>query len=335
MVKVGILGATGYTGIELVKILSRHPLVEIVFATSDTHAGKKLSDAFPCPYNIPLIEHNTAPLDKIDAAFLALPYGASTDFAKRALAAGARVIDLSADFRLHDATSYPKWYGFEHHSPELLAQAVYGMPELHREEIKTAKLVGNPGCYPTGVILGLAPIVRAGAASGTIIVDSKSGVSGAGRKASLSNSFVEVNENFAPYKIGRVHQHMAEMEQELQAIAPKTNLIFSPHLLPVNRGILSTMYIQLNNGWNDKTLRDLYTETYHAEPFIRILPNGQIASIAHSNYTNYCHISIHHVSEVGQAIICSSIDNLVKGASGQAVQNMNLMFGIEETTALV
>ncbi len=335
MIKVGILGATGYTGIELVKILARHPQVEIKFATSDSYAGKKLSDAFPCPYDIPLVAHDAAPLEEVDLAFLALPYGASTDFTKRALDAGARVIDLSADFRLHDATQYPKWYGFEHHAPELLAQAVYGMPELHREKIKAAKLVANPGCYPTGVILGLAPIVRAGASGGAIIVDSKSGVSGAGRKASLSNSFVEVNENFAPYKIGRVHQHMAEMEQELQAIAPNTKLIFSPHLLPVNRGILSTMYVQLNNGWNDKTLRDLYTETYHAEPFIRILPSGQIASIAHSNYTNYCHISIHHVAEVNQVIICASIDNLVKGASGQAVQNMNLMFGIEETTALL
>jgi N-acetyl-gamma-glutamyl-phosphate reductase len=335
MIKAGIIGASGYSGIELVKILGRHDNVEIRFATSDTHAGKKLSEAYPCPYDIPLIARDAAPLDQVDVVFLALPYGVSTEYAKRALTAGARVIDFAADFRLHDASKYPKWYGFEHRAPELLAQSVYGIPELHREEIKQTKLVGNPGCYPTGVILGLAPIVRSGAASGTIIVDSKSGVSGAGRKASLSNSFVEVNENFAPYKIGRVHQHVAEMEQELQAISPKINLIFSPHLLPVNRGILSTMYVQLNNGWNDKSLRDLYAETYHVEPFIRILPNGQIASIAHSNYTNYCHISIHLIPDVGQAIICSSIDNLVKGASGQAVQNMNLMFGFEETTALV
>ncbi len=335
MIRVGIFGVTGYTGIELVKILAWHPQAQIAFATSDSYVGKKLSDAFPCAYDIPLIAHDAAPLDQIDAAFLALPHGASTDFAKRALNAGARVIDLSADFRLHDAAAYKKWYGLDHHAPELLPQAVYGLPEIHRAKIKGAKLIANPGCYPTSVILGLAPILRAGASDGTIIVDAKSGVSGAGRKATLSNSFVEVNENFAPYNIGRTHRHLSEMEQELQAIDARTSLIFSPHLLPVNRGILSTMYVNLNDGWNDETLRDLYVETYHNEPFVRILPSGQVASLAHSNHTNYCTISIHHVAAVGQAIVCASIDNLIKGASGQAVQNMNLMFGIEETTGLL
>lgn len=335
MVRVGILGVTGYTGVELVKILTRHPKAEIAFATSDSYVGKKLSDAFPCAYDIPLIAHDTAPFGQIDIVFLALPHGASADYAKRAFDAGLRVIDLSADFRLHDAAVYKKWYGLDHHAPELLAHAVYGLPEIHREKIKDTRLVANPGCYPTSVILGLAPILRAGASNGTVIVDSKSGVSGAGRKATLSNSFVEVNENFAPYNIGRVHRHLPEMEQELQAIDVRSSLIFSPHLLPVNRGILSTMYIKLNNGWNEKMLHDVYTETYHAEPFVHVLPSGQMVSLAHSNYTNYCTISIHHIAEVGQAIICASIDNLIKGASGQAVQNMNLMSGIEETTALL
>ncbi len=335
MIRAGIFGATGYTGVELVKILARHPQAEIKFATSDTYVGKKLSDAYPCPYDIPLVAHAAAPLDAIDVAFLALPHGAAAEYAKRALDAGARVVDLSADFRLKDAAAYEKWYGAKHHAPELLPQAVYGLPELHREKIQRAKLVANPGCYPTSVILGLAPIVRAGASDGTIIVDSKSGVSGAGRKATLGNSFVEVNENFAPYNIGRVHRHLSEMEQELQELRESAQLIFSPHLLPVNRGILSTLYVRLNDGWNEKSLRDLYTETYHAEPFVRILPSGALASIAHSNYTNYCHLSIHHVAEVGQAIICASIDNLVKGASGQAVQNMNLMFGVGETIGLL
>ncbi|MBI3536448.1 MAG: N-acetyl-gamma-glutamyl-phosphate reductase [Chloroflexi bacterium] len=335
MIRVGIFGATGYTGVELVKILMRHSRVEIKFATSDTYVGKKLSDAYPCPYDLELIAHDAARLDAIDVAFLALPHGAAADYARRALNAGARVIDLSADFRLRDLATYEKFYGAAHHAPNLLPQAVYGLPELYREKIKPAQLIANPGCYPTSVILGLAPIVRAGATNETIIVDSKSGVSGAGRKASLTNSFVEVNENFAPYNIGRVHRHLPEMEQELQAIAPKTNLIFSPHLLPVNRGILSTMYVKLNNGWNEKSLRDLYAETYHAEPFVRVLPSGVMNSIAQSNYTNYCHISIHHIAEVGHAILCASLDNLIKGASGQAVQNMNLMFGFEETTALV
>jgi len=335
MIRVGIFGATGYTGIELVKILARHPQAQIAFATSDSYEGKKLSDAFPCPYDIPLVAHDAAPLDQIDVAFLALPHGASADFAKRVLDAGARVIDLSADFRLHDAAAYKKWYGLDHHAPELLPQAVYGLPELHREEIKRTRLTANPGCYPTSVILGLAPILRAGASEGTIIVDSKSGVSGAGRKPTLTVHFVEVNENLAPYNIGRVHRHLSEMEQELKEVNAKASLIFSPHLLPVSRGILSTMYVRLDDGWDEERLRDLYAETYHAEPFVRILPSGQLATLTHSNYTNYCTISIHHVAEVGQAIICTSIDNLVKGASGQAVQNMNLMFGLDETMGLL
>lgn len=335
MIRVGIVGATGYTGIELVKILARHPEVSIDFATSDSYVGKKLSDAFPCAFDLPLIAHEAAPLERADVVFLALPHGASADFAKRALDAGARVIDLSADFRLHDAAAYQKWYGLAHHVPELLPQAVYGLPEIHRAEIAKTKLVANPGCYPTSVILGLAPVLRADASHGTIIVDSKSGVSGAGRKPSLTTHFVEVYDNFAPYSIGRVHRHLSEMEQELQAIDSQVKLVFSPHLLPVNRGILSTMYVNLNDGWDEQRLRDLYAETYLAEPFVRLLPPGQIATLAHSVYTNYCVISIHPVPEVGQAIVCASIDNLVKGASGQAVQNMNLLFGCAETTGLL
>lgn len=335
MIRVGIFGATGYTGIELVKIFARHRQAEIKFTTSDSYVGKKLSDAFPCHYDIPLVAHDAASLSEIDIAFLALPHGASADYAKRVLDAGARVIDLSADFRLHDAAAYKKWYGLDHHAPELLPSAVYGLPEIHRAQIKDAKLIANPGCYPTSVILGLAPILHAGASDGTIIVDSKSGVSGAGRKPTVTVHFVEVNENLSPYNIGRAHRHLSEMEQELKAVNEKASLIFSPHLLPVSRGILSTMYVRLNNGWNEKSLREVYMETYHAEPFIRILPSGQTATLTHSNFTNYCTISIHHVEEVGQAIICASIDNLIKGASGQAVQNMNLMFGFDETNGLI
>jgi N-acetyl-gamma-glutamyl-phosphate reductase len=282
-----------------------------------------------------LIAHDDAPLGRIDVAFLALPHGASAEVARHVLNAGACVIDLSADFRLRDAAAYEKWYGGKHHAPDLLSQAVYGLPELHRDRIKDAKLIANPGCYPTGVLLGFAPILRAGASEGTLIVDSKSGVSGAGCKPSLTTHFVEVHENFSPYNIGRTHRHLAEMEQELQAIDPRASLIFSPHLLPVNRGILSTMYVPLRNGWSDKSLHALFVETYQAEPFVRVLPAGQTASLAHSVHTNLCAVSIHAVADTRHAIICSSIDNLVKGASGQAVQNLNLMFGIEETTALL
>ncbi len=335
MIRVGIFGASGYTGVELVKILARHPEAQIAFATSDSYVGKKMSDAFACHYDIPFVAHDAAPLDAIDVAFLALPHGASADYGKRVLAAGARVIDLSADFRLHDAAAYKKWYGLEHHAPELLPQAVYGLPEIHREQIKPSKLIANPGCYPTSVILGLAPILRAGASDGTIIVDSKSGVSGAGRKPTLTVHFVEVNENLSPYNIGRVHRHLSEMEQELKEIRETASLIFSPHLLPVSRGILSTMYVRLKEGWDDASLRAIYADAYRAEPFVRVLPSGQTATLAHSVNTNYCTISLHYIAEVEQAIICASIDNLIKGASGQAVQNMNLMFGCPETTGLL
>lgn len=335
LIQVGIYGASGYTGVELVKIFARHPQVNIAFATSDAYVGKKMSDAFPCHFDLPFVAHDAAPLDAIDIALLALPHGASAEYATRALDAGARVIDLSADFRLRDATAYKKWYGLDHHAPELLPQAVYGLPELHRARIKNAKLVANPGCYPTSVILALAPIWRAGATDATVIVDSKSGVSGAGRKPTLTVHFCEVNENLAPYNIGRVHRHLSEMEQELQAINARASLVFSPHLLPVTRGILSTMYVRLNAGWDEKRLRDLYVETYRDEPFVKILPSGQIATLAHSVNTNFCTISLHYLADVQQAIICASIDNLIKGASGQAVQNMNVMFGVEETMGLL
>lgn len=335
MINVGIVGASGYTGIELVKILARHPETRLAFATSDSYVGKKLSDAFPCAFDVPLIAHEAAPLDQADVVFLALPHGASADYAKRAIDAGSRVVDLSADFRLHDAAIYKKWYGLDHHAPELLPEAVYGLCEIHRDAIKDARLIANPGCYPTSVILGLAPLLRAGATGDTVIVDSKSGVSGAGRKPSLTTHFVEVYDNFAPYNIGRVHRHLSEMDQELQAIAPGTALIFSPHLLPVNRGILSTMYVRLKDGWDEQKIRARYDAAYRDEPFVRLLPPGQVASLAHSTYTNYCVISLHPVPDVQQIIVCASIDNLIKGASGQAVQNMNLMFGCSETTALL
>ena len=335
MIQVGIYGASGYTGIELIKIFARHPQVEIVFATSDSYVGKKMSDVFPCHFDTPLIAHDDAPLDKIDVAFLALPHGASTDYAKRVLAAGKRVIDLSADFRLHDASVYKKFYGLDHHAPELLGDAVFGSPELHRAKIKDAKLVANPGCYPTSVILGLSPLLRADASAGTIIVDSKSGVSGAGRKPTLTVHFCEVNENLSPYNIGRVHRHISEMEQELKEINGTASLIFSPHLLPVTRGILSTMYVRLKDGWTEDALRDLYSQAYKDEPFVKLLPKGQTATLAHSVNTNYCTISIHYIADVQQAIICASIDNLIKGASGHAVQNMNVMFGLTETMGLL
>jgi|YNPNPStandDraft_1061719.scaffolds.fasta_scaffold17988_6 N-acetyl-gamma-glutamyl-phosphate reductase len=334
-VRVGIIGATGYTGYELLRILRRHPAAEIGFCTSESYAGQRYREVFACPYDYPLIAVEEAPLGEVDVVFLCLPHGVSAPVVRRTLEAGARAIDLSADFRLRDPAAYERWYGHKHEAPELLPVAVYGLPELYRERIRGAQLVANPGCYPTSVILGLWPLVRDGALERkTIIVDSKSGVSGAGRGASLKTHFVEVNENFAPYSVGYSHRHVSEMEQELNASGTGPyELTFSPHLLPVNRGILSTMYVWLREDWSAQRVRECYEGFYANEPFVEVLPLGQLASLAHVANTNRCVISISPV-RAGHYIICSAIDNLVKGASGQAVQNMNLMLGFEERLGL-
>jgi N-acetyl-gamma-glutamyl-phosphate reductase len=339
IVKVGIFGATGYTGVELVKLLSRHRQARIVFAHSESHAGARLSDVLPCPYDIPLLSADDVPLQAADLIFSCLPHGPSAELCKRALDEGRRVIDLSADFRLRDATSYARWYGHSHPYPDLLKIAVYGLPEIHRSAIAHAQLVANPGCYPTSIILGLLPLLEAGAlADPVIIADSKSGVSGAGRKASLATHFVEVNESLSPYNIGRAHRHVPEIEQALGALwngepAAPLRVIFSPHLLPISRGILSTLYVRI------KPVHEGWTELFHcrfaSEPFVRVLPEGQIASIAHAAHTNYAVLSVHPVADMASYLqIISCLDNLVKGASGQAVQNMNIMFGLDETEGL-
>jgi N-acetyl-gamma-glutamyl-phosphate reductase len=265
-----------------------------------------------------------------------LPHGETTiKTAIEVLAAGARVIDLSNDFRLRDAGVYERWFKHAHGAPDLLKEAVYGLPELYREQIKDARLVGNPGCYPTSVILGLLPLAEAGLLNNQVIVDAKSGVSGAGRSLSLKTHFAETNENFAPYNIGHAHRHIAEMEQELGAVAgTPLHIIFSPHLLPVNRGILSTMYVQLPSDMQADTVRALYTERYHHEPFVRVLPAGQLPTLQHTTHTNLCVVNVQQVDDRGNWIVMASEDNLVKGASGQAIQNMNVMFGVVETVGL-
>jgi N-acetyl-gamma-glutamyl-phosphate reductase len=339
MVRVGIFGATGYTGYELVNILLRHPQAEIVFTTSESNAGGKLSDIFPCPWDFPLIGLADAPLDQVDVVFLCLPHGASVDAVRRVRTAGVRAIDLSADFRLRDAAAYHRWYGHEHSAPELLREAVYGLPELYRGAIRNAGLVANPGCYPTSVILGLYPLARAGAlADRRIIADSKSGVSGAGRKPTLTTHFVEAHDNFSPYNIGHTHRHIAEMEQELNRAGGDGSgfyVIFSPHLLPVNRGIVSTIYARLSSAWTMEQVRELYEEAYGDEPFIHLLPPGQVATLRHTVNTNRVAIALTPVDGADTLIVTSSLDNLIKGASGQAVQNMNLMFGLDEKMGLM
>jgi N-acetyl-gamma-glutamyl-phosphate reductase len=336
MIKVGVYGATGYAGYELVQLLLGHPGVQLVFATSEQNAGASLSDLYPCPLDVALVRANEAPLDRVDCVFCALPHGASMATVRAARQAGVRAIDLSADFRLRDPAVYQRWYRVAHEDPDLLAEAVYGLPELYREQIRQADLVANPGCYPTSVILGCYPLAAQGLlAGGHVIADSKSGVSGAGRSPSLTTHFCEVNENLAPYNLGHTHRHVPEMEQELSRIAGQlVRVTFSPHLVPVNRGLLTTLYVQVPPEQTVARLRALYSEVYAGEPLVCVLPEGKTASMRWAERTDRCALSLHDAGHPGQAIIVAVIDNLGKGAAGQAVHNMNLMFGLEETTGL-
>jgi N-acetyl-gamma-glutamyl-phosphate reductase len=335
MIDIGICGVTGYAGYELLRWLRRHREARVVFTTSESQAGRSLAEVFPGPLDAPLVALDEAPFAKADVVFLGLPHGAAALAARRALESGARVVDLSADFRLTTPEAYRRWYGHEHPAPELLP-APYGIPELNRAALRDARLIATPGCYPTSVILGLAPLLRAGAlADATVIVDSKSGVSGAGRAPKQNLHFVEVNESLAPYNIGHTHRHVGEMEQEAAKLAGAgVQIIFSPHLLPITRGIVSTMYVRVSPELNEERARTLYAEQYAGEPFVRVLPPGQLAAIAHTADTNACAISITEAIP-SLLIVVSSLDNLVKGAAGQAIQNMNVMCGIEETEGLI
>jgi len=364
MIKIGIYGATGYTGLELLKLLQRHPQAEIAWLTSENSAGQKFGDVFTVPPTLgrhSLIASAAADPAAADLVFCCLPHAVSLEPVAKARAAGARVVDLSADYRLKDPAVYEKFYGHAHTQRDLLAQAVYGLPELHRAEIAGAGLVANPGCYPTSVILGLAPLAKAGWLAGTIISDSKSGVSGAGRSPSLKTHFVEANENVSPYNIGRVHRHLPEMEQEIGKLVnweagklgaapspqptnpptyqstnlPAYQLIFSPHLVPISRGMLSTVYVTLPEGVGEAQVREQYAAMYADEPLVYLLKPGQVATMGHTTNTNFCAIGLTFVPGTRTLIITSSIDNLGKGASGAAVQNMNVMFGWPETLGLL
>lgn len=345
MIKIGIYGATGYTGLELLRWLQRHPHAEIVWLTSENSAGQKFGDVFAVPPPLGrhmLIASAAADPAAVDLVFCCLPHGVSLEPVAKARGAGAKVIDLSADFRLKDPTVYEKWYGHAHTQTALLAEAIYGLPELHRAEIARAALIANPGCYPTSVILGLAPLARAGWLTGAVIADSKSGVSGAGRSPSLKTHFVEANENVSPYNIGRVHRHLPEMEQELKRIGASAHqrsgewqIIFSPHLMPISRGMLSTIYVTLPDGVDEAQVRAQYEQMYADEPFVYLLPPGQVATMAHTTNTNFCAIGLTFVRGSHTLIVTSSIDNLGKGASSAAVQNMNVMFGWPETLGLM
>ncbi|NJM08858.1 N-acetyl-gamma-glutamyl-phosphate reductase [Candidatus Gracilibacteria bacterium] len=333
MVRIGIYGATGYTGFELIKLLLRHPQAEIVFATARSAAGQRLSDVFPTTIDLPLVGADQADLSAVDLIFTCLPHGAPEliTIAEAALAAGKRVIDFSDTFRILDADVYTRWRGKPHPAPELLSAAVYGLPELHRTAVRSARLVANTGCYPLTVILPLHPLMKAGLlADRTVIADSKSGVSGAGRSLALKTHFGEAHENFSAYNIGRSHRHIAEMEQETGA-----RIIFSPHLLPVFRGILSTLYVNLKPGIKVDEVRAAY-DIFAAEPFVKLLPPGKLPELCHVVNTNQLLIGLQAVDEAeGRYILVACEDNLIKGASGQAVQNMNVMFALEETLGLI
>jgi N-acetyl-gamma-glutamyl-phosphate reductase len=334
MIQVGIFGASGYTGFELVKLLHRHPEVAIHFVTSRSQAGRSLAQLYPAGPALPLIAPDNAAVTEVDLVFLCLPHAAAAPTAVAILEAGARVVDLSADFRLKSAADYAHWYGVQHPAPDLLPEALYGLTEFVRDQLPDARLVANPGCYPTSILLALQPALAVGAAAGPIIADAKSGVSGAGRVPRQNTHFVEVAGNFSPYKIGRSHRHLPEMEQAMaQWSTSAPPLIFSPHLLPVPRGILSTIYMPLRKGWSELTLRTLYEEIYAGEPFIQVLPAGELATLAHVVNSNRCVIGLSVAAET--LILTSAIDNLVKGAAGQAIQNMNLMFCFAEQAGLV
>lgn len=334
MVAVGVYGATGYTGAELIRLLARHEHVTLQFATSRSQAGRNLAQVFPGAPAVDLIDPVQAHPDQVDAVFLCLPHGESAEVAAAALGAGATVIDLSADFRLADSDTYAEWYGHPHPAPALLRRAIYGLTEIARGELAGAALVANPGCYPTSVLLALYPLMLEGAVDGDVIVDSKSGVSGAGRAPKLSTHYVEVAEDMRPYNIGRVHRHLPEMESVLARWSETPpRLVFSPHLVPIPRGLLSTIYVPVRPGWSATALHHLFSETYANEPFINILDLDQPASMRQVNYSNRCAIGMTQVD--GMLLLTAAIDNLQKGAAGQALQNMNVVFGLEETAGLL
>lgn len=340
MLNVGIVGASGYTGVELARILAGHPEVCLTVATSRQYAGKPLAEVFPnLRKRVDIICENLAVeelVERADFFFCAVPHKTAMDIVPRLLAAGKKVVDLSADFRIHDAAVYEAWYQ-PHSSPQFLAEAAYGLPEMYRNTIASARLTANPGCYPTSVILALTPLLRAGLIDAdTLIIDSKSGTSGAGRAASVSTLFCEVSDGFKAYKVGGTHRHIPEIEQELTLAAGRpVTITFTPHLLPISRGILSTIYATLTEAGRNTDLQTIYEQTYGEEPFVRVLPAGTVPATQHVRGSNCCDIGLQHDPRTGRLIVMSAIDNIVKGASGQAVQNMNLMNGFAETTGLM
>lgn len=340
MVKVAVAGATGYSGQELVRLLLRHPEVELTAVTSEQYAGQSLNDVYPHLGRgaaVPLVPLTAdALLADSDVVFTALPHGVPMGLARQIVGAGKKLVDFGADFRLKDTAAYEAFYKLEHTEPELLAEAVYGLPELWRDEIRGARLVANPGCYATAATLALAPLVEAGWVDlGSLIIDAKSGVSGAGRGLSLGVHFGEVNENFKAYNIAGRHRHTPEIEQSLGRLADEpVALSFTPHLVPMTRGIMATCYARLGRDATKETVHALYEEWYGGEPFIDVCAPGVLPETKQVSGSNMCRIGVAVDERLGRVTVISVIDNLVKGAAGQALQNFNLICGLPETLGL-
>lgn len=345
MIQIGILGASGYAGAELVRILLSHPEPNRLRLSSVSFEGKGLDIVYPSFYALGgsskgasalSLESADAVIDASEVLFSCLPHGYAEAAAERCLSKGGLFIDISADFRFgDDEETYTTWYGKTYASAELHAKAVYGLPELNREKIRTARLIGNPGCYPTSAELGLFPALAGGIADeSSIVIDSASGVTGAGREPSQTTHFPDCADSIAPYKIG-AHRHQPEIDRYLSIMAGKPiSSVFTPHLAPMNRGIVSTIYFTLRKPMDAKELRSLYASFYANEPFVRVLPAGATATNRNVKFSNYCDISLHLSSNGRTGIVVSTIDNMVKGAAGQAVQNMNLALGLAETAGL-
>jgi len=335
--RVAIINVTGYIGIDLARILLRHPEVDLVCVTGRSAAGKRLSEVFPHMEGSGLTIR--AEFDvPADVVFSAMPHKASAEACMPLVAQGLKVIDVSADFRLKSRQEYESWYDVQHPCPELLDVAVYGLPEVHREGIRAATLVANPGCYPTGAILALAPALAGGLVEGDIIVDSKSGVSGAGRSLTLTTHFAECNESVAAYAVGG-HRHLPEIRQECKRLSDRvTELLFLPHLIPMTRGILSSCYAKASEQWlstagdPNQSLMEHYREFYRSSPFVKVV--AAPPATKHVWGSNFCHVYPTYDKRTGRLLLISAIDNLVKGGAGQAVQNMNLMLGFDESCGL-
>lgn len=341
MIKAVIIGATGYTGVELLRLLHQHPKVQVTCAVTETYAGQEIAAVYPHLKTVIALKGQpldlTAMMQHCDVAFVALPHGHAVPIATTLLAAGKKVIDLGADFRLRNSADYQQWYQQQPAPDQLLKQAVYGLPEIgNKAKIAAASLLANPGCYPTASILGALPALKAGLVDAQdCIFDAKSGISGAGRSLALQSHYCEVAENLTPYKLAGAHRHVPEIEQELGAITRKPITVqFTPHLIPIVRGLLVTAYFKLTTKVSQQAIEHVYQTAYKDEKFIRISMTDTVPQIKHVRGTNYCDIGVRIDVRTQRLIVVSVIDNLIKGAAGQAIQNMNLMYQLPETTGL-